>query len=267
MFDGKLADSKSLKSSLDWIAHFRENVNKQLPIPWNAEVLLADAQRSILIPSLQIWQLGESGSGSHLLAAARRHVAKHGDPDQVVALSLFIAEEQRHGGLLRQFLRCVGAECLERTWVDSVFRQLRYLLKNLEIWTTVVLTAEMLASIYYRAVLKSTSSLVLKAICRQLLKDERHHLQFQCERLAVMHKDRGYWGRQATYLMQRVLLAGTALAVWIGHGRVLRSGGHTFSTYWIAIWHQMRLHHRRMQPESYFFTIPGRQNVEIGRPR
>ena len=138
---------RRLTSSAEWIAHFRANAARPARIAWDAGAGLTAEQQAILIPSLQAWQSGESGTGTHLRLAAGRYVVRSGDHDFLLAArSLFIAEEQRHGALLGAFLRWPA--CIEREWTDSLFRLLRHRLASLELFTTAMIVAETLATVY-----------------------------------------------------------------------------------------------------------------------
>jgi len=233
-------------TSRQWQDYYRANAIHQLPIPWNAGAKLSAAERRAIIKSLQAWQLGETSDGTHLMAAARRYAAAIGDPEFPAVVQLFIVEEQRHGELLGRFLDLHGAKRIGRNWGDSVFRLLRSRLLSMEIWTTVVIAVETLALIYYRAVLQATESRLLQAICRQILRDEVPHLQFQYERLAQIYAGRGPLARRLTLYVQRVLFFGTTLAVWIGHHRALRAGRFPFRRFWRTAWKRMTLHWQRM---------------------
>jgi hypothetical protein len=241
---------RSITSSREWIAHYQANAANQLPIPWEAGAQLTTAQADAIIPSLRAWQLGETSEGTQMLAAARRYTREAADPEFVEAVKLFIAEEQRHGELLGRFLDLHGTPRLRRNWGDSIFRKLRHLLPNMECWTTVVIGVETLALVYYRAIMEASESPVLRTICRQILKDEVHHLRFQYERLALIGAPRGPVARLLISLLQRVLFAATTIAVWVDHHRALRAGGYPFRRFWQAAWQRMEFHWHQMRPDA-----------------
>ena len=238
---------RDITSSREWIEHYRANALDQLPIPWKEGSQLTKAQAEAIIPSLRAWQLGETSEGKQMLAAARRYAQQSADPEFVDVVKLFIAEEQRHGELLGRFLDLHGAPRLNRNWGDSIFRKLRHLLPNMECWTTVVIGVETLALVYYRAIMEASQSPVLRIICRQILKDEVHHLRFQYERLALIGRRRGHFTRLFIATLQRILFASTTVAVWIGHHRALRAGGYSFIRFWKSAWLRMEFHWRQMR--------------------
>src|SRR3954466_9046654 len=69
-------------------------------------------------PSLAIFQLGESGTGAHLFAAARRAGASDA---YVACLERFVREEQEHARLLAVVLETLGAPLRTRHWTDRIF--------------------------------------------------------------------------------------------------------------------------------------------------
>jgi hypothetical protein len=83
-------------------------------------------------------------------------------------------------------------------WVDLIFRGLRRG-TNLELALSVLVTAEMIAKVYYAAVYLATQSPVLRTLCEQILHDEAAHVQFHIERLAHI-------GRACPRLIQRSIL-------------------------------------------------------------
>jgi len=250
-------------TSHEWVQHYRTNAVNQLSIPWEEGAALSPEETRAVIDSLQAWQLGETSEATHLLVATRRYASVVADPEFVEAMQLFIIEEQRHGELLGRFLDLSGASRIKRNWGDSVFRFLRSGLRSMEIWTTVVIVVETLALIYYQAVMQATRSSVLRTICRQILRDEVHHLQFQYEHLAVMHAGRGMFARRLTLWSQRILFFGTTLAVWTAHHGTLRAGGYPFRRFWRASWNRMEFHWRRMGLKSRIRTV----QTKLGRTR
>ncbi|HEY4261445.1 MAG TPA: ferritin-like domain-containing protein [Schlesneria sp.] len=237
-------------SSREWIAHYQANATDQLPIPWEAGAQLTAAQADAIIESLRAWQLGETSEGTQMLAVARKYAHDARDPEFVKAVKLFIAEEQRHGELLGRFLDLHGTPRLRRNRGDSIFRKLRHLLPNMECWTTVVIGVETLALVYYRAIMEASESPVLRTICRQILKDEVHHLRFQYERLALIGASRSPITRLMISLLQRVLFAATTIAVWVDHHRALRAGRYPFRRFWKAAWQRMEFHWHQMRPDA-----------------
>src|SRR5207248_9394291 len=112
-----------------------------------------------------------------------------------------------------------------RNWGDTLFRAARYCVSDMEFWTTPVVMVETLAVVYYNALRRATGSAVLRAVCSQILADEVPHLQFQCERLAILLRGRSRFALRLTLLAQRLAFAAVVGLVWLGHRRALRAGG------------------------------------------
>lgn len=159
-----------------------------------------------------------------------------GDAEYVRAIRLFIGEEQRHAADLGRFLRLAGVPLLRLSWTDAVFRSLRC--GRLEPILCVLLAAELIAMVYYRAVHDASSSALLRRLCAQILRDERRHLRFHTERLAILRRGRNRWLRAVAAGLQRLLFAGTCLVVWWKHGRALRLGGFGRRRFWRRAWHE-----------------------------
>lgn len=173
-------------SAHDWAGYFRQRRATRPPLPWeNGPQLTPEEQRSVL-GSIAIFQRGETGEGRHFLRVGRQHAADVGDPEYVDALTLFIAEEGDHASLLKLYLEGLDYACLTRNWTDFCFRWLRHQ-AGLELTITVLLTAEVIAMVYYAALRRATHCPLLRGICSQILEDEVFHLKFQGDRLGRLY--------------------------------------------------------------------------------
>jgi hypothetical protein len=161
-----------------WLEHFRRNRSALAPIPWNHGPDLSERARATISTSIQSFQLGESSEGRHLLRYAREWEARSGDSGYVEAIQSLISEEGRHAGDLGRFMGLNGIPRRRRGWTDSVFRRLRNVVGTLEISIGVLVTAEIIAKVYYQALHGASDSLVLRAICDQIIGDEYKHVEF-----------------------------------------------------------------------------------------
>ena len=238
-----------------WCAYFKANADSLLHIPWHQGVNLTDIERADVGSSLQEFQFGESGEGRHFLHAAKQYAEKTGeveDYEYVAALRLFIAEEQRHGADLGRILDGADIPRIRRLWCNRFFRWLRHL-AGLELIISVLLTAEVIAKVYYAALRKATGSAVLRRLCEQILRDEAMHIRFQSERLARIRGRYPRWRVQAAQRLQRIFFKGTCLVVWRSHGRAVRAGGLTFASYWRRAQREFNAALRLMDPRHYQF--------------
>jgi hypothetical protein len=221
------AMSLEARNSFWWCEHFRENEERQLSIPWKEARPLSQAERRILLPSLQDFQLGESSEGRHGRARAAAYGERVGDPHYAEAIGLFFAEENRHAAYLARYLRLHAVEPIGRSWTDFVFRRVRRLM-GLELLLTVLLTAELIGEVYYRAVRAGTQCPALRAMCAQILRDERMHVRFHLERFRFLRRGRSRLRSTIQDGLWRGFFAVTCLAVWVKHGPALRLGGYGF---------------------------------------
>ena len=87
----------------------------------------------------------------HAAAASRaKFGARHACPELGRVTELFIREEQHHAAQLREFMLAHGIALKQRNWTDSIFRQIRRL-AGFETAVTILVTAEMVGFVYYRA--------------------------------------------------------------------------------------------------------------------
>ena len=212
-------------STRDWVEYFRMNRSRLLPIPWGLGAELQAAERAAIARSIQAFQLGESSEGRNLMKYARAWAARSGDADYVEAIGLLIAEEQRHARDLGRFMELNGVPCIRRRWTDTVFRRLRNLVGTLEISIAVLVTAEIIAKVYYAALREASESKMLRRICDQILRDEARHVEFQTEQLAKLRRGRAAPLLWATLALHELLFLGAMLVVAWSHRRALSCGG------------------------------------------
>jgi hypothetical protein len=237
-------------TSESWIAYFQANARSLLLIPWERGAELTDKERPLIARSVQIFQLGESSEGRHLYQRSREWAERNGDPNYPTAIRLFIAEEQRHAADLGRFLTLNGMALLERTFTDTVFRKLRRF-AQLDMSISVLVTAEIIAKVYYTALREATRSTILRTLCDQILRDEEQHVRFQCERLAILRRGRSRAENFLRVGMQRFLFFGTCAVVWIGHRRAFRAGGYGLARFWSGLWAEFEMAASRMNPRAY----------------
>lgn len=221
--------------SEEWLNYFRRNAEQTLSIPWDAGAELTEGEAAAITESVQGFQLGESSEGRHLIQCAQAHAAQTGDAAYFEAIKLFIREEQRHAQMLGRFLKLNNIETLGKTWPDTVFRIMRRR-AGLELSVAVLVTAEIIAEVYYPALQKATGSAILRRICDQIIRDEQPHVQFQCERLAILQAGRSRFRNRLVRAAQRFLFRGTCVVVWLKHGRVFRRAGQTFRQFYEGAW-------------------------------
>jgi hypothetical protein len=214
-----------------WCDYFRENLRHLLALPWQDGPRFPDGEQQALAASLQDFQLGEQSEGANLPRRAREHAEAVNDPDYPEAMRLFIAEEQRHAATLGRFLTLAGVPLLQSSRLDGTFRWMRRR-AGLPLMLAVLLTAEVIGMVFYLAIRRATSSLLLRRICDQFSRDEVQHLRFHARRMGQMRARRARWRRWLGRTLHRVLVAGTIALVWCKHRRALKAGGLTPWRFW-----------------------------------
>jgi hypothetical protein len=236
-----------------WVTLFRHNACRPDRIPWAQARTLTPDERRAVVPSLVEFQLGESSDGHDLIRAADRHALATGDGAYAAAIRLFVQEEQRHAAYLGRFLTAEGAALRRRTWADSVFRRLRRA-AGLEVAICVLLTAELIAQVYYVALRRATASPVLRGICRRMTADEAMHVRFQSERLALLRRRRPAWACRCAVSLQRLLYAAALAVVWCNHRSALRRGGLRWRAFRRAAWTAFDRAAVLMDPAAYAWS-------------
>ena len=218
-----------------WVGHFRMNLAAPRAIRWDDGYRLTAAERRALRRSMAKFQLGESSDGRFLLHHAELHAARSGDLAFAEAVRLFVREEQRHAAELARFMEGQGLPLMRRHWSDSIFRRVRKL-GGLDLALSVLLTAELVALVYYQALARATGSLALRSICAEILRDERTHVVFQAGTLGRVRLSRGPAAVRFRIRVQRLFLLLAMLFVWVDHWRVFRAGRFGWRRYWHACW-------------------------------
>ncbi|MHB1080772.1 MAG: hypothetical protein ACYC67_15325 [Prosthecobacter sp.] len=162
-----------------WISHFEANtrLNHELQLPDTA-CDLPEQVRCALARSLAIFQLGESGGGTRLRRYTRSIAALENLKGYQRAVDLFVAEEQSHAALLARTVKHLRGALLQKQWTNSIFRWMRDLV-NLEFNIQVLLTAELIAEVYFGLLSLRCSDPVVQTVAKKLLRDEMGHLSFQ----------------------------------------------------------------------------------------
>jgi hypothetical protein len=198
-----------------------------LHVSSNAVKQLTERERHAIAPSIQQFQLGEGSRGQRLLERGRKFGRAVNDPLFASALEIFVKEEQQHSRYLAAFMESQSIPLVRKHRVDTVFRKLRGL-AGLELSLTVLVTAELIAVPYYRALRGATGSPILKMICTRILEDEASHLKFQASMLARVASARPGTLPRVLRELHGLFLLGTILMVWIEHGPVFDAAGYSF---------------------------------------
>jgi hypothetical protein len=208
-----------------WLNHFEYHAGHPRAVPPGLPDLLTPAERRRIASSIATFQLGEASGGATLLKAAERFAQTHAVPSLVRITELFICEEQHHAALLRGFMQYHGIPLKSRDWTDRVFRRVRRL-AGLELYLHVLICAELIGNVYYRALDSATGCGRLKALCRMLVCDERAHIGYESHLLLALRSGRPAPLQALMRAAHRAFFACTAGVVWLSHRSVLRYSGY-----------------------------------------
>jgi hypothetical protein len=224
-----------LDSRASWLAYFTKNRSNTADIPWDTHDILTGDEKGCIAASIAAFQLGEYSEGKGLLKSAAGYADRSGDPLLVPITKLFIAEEQNHALLLKRFMGYHDMPLMKKNWTDAVFRRLR---KNVgyEVTITVLITAELISVVYYRALKRATNSKLLAGVCDKILADEAAHIKYESEIINHIRDSKPAAVRHVTAFLHRFLFFGTMLVVFLNHKRVLKRAGCGFYDYWEACW-------------------------------
>ena len=208
-----------------WLNHFEYHAGHPRCVPAGLSDVLKPEERRLIARSIATFQLGEQSSGATLTAAAERFARARGLTTLPRIVELFIREEQRHAALLGYFMKDHCIEFKGRHWSDSIFRRLRRL-AGFELYLYVLICAELIGKVYYRALESATGCQRLKGLCRIMVCEELAHIGFESELLLALRAPRPAPVRLALRLAHRGLIAGAATVVWFTHRPVLRRAGY-----------------------------------------
>lgn len=208
-----------------WLNHFEYHAERPRRVPSDLPDHLTDEEQRLIAGSIATFQLGEQSEGATLLRAARHFARTHPLPALVRIVELFIREEQRHAALLRRFMEDHRIALKSGHWTDWIFRRARRL-AGLELYLHVLICAELIGMVYYRALEAATGCQRLKVLCRILVCEELAHVGFESELLLGLRASRPAALRVLMRMAHRAFITGAACVVWLTHRAVLRRAGY-----------------------------------------
>lgn len=208
-----------------WLNHFEYHAQHPRCVPHGLSDRLSPDERGLIASSVATFQLGELSDGRVLLRAAQRFACAGRIPALVRITELIIREEQRHAALLRDFMEEHHIALKTTAWTDRVFRRVRRL-AGLELYLYVLISAEVIGIVYYRALESATGCRRLRALCRVLVSDELAHVGFESQLLLTLRANRSAPVQALMRLAHRAFFLGTAGVVWLTHLSVLSKGGY-----------------------------------------
>jgi hypothetical protein len=207
-----------------WLNHFEHHARHRRLVPRGLSDVLKADERRLIAGSIATFQLGECSEGRTLLRAVERFARQEQVP-LVRIFELLIREEQRHASLLRVFMQDHRIPLKKTDWTDRVFRLIRRL-AGLQLYLSVLICAELIGKVYYRALESATDCERLRVLCRTIVSDELAHIGFESQLLFALRAARPAALRALARPAQRIFFATTAAVVWFTHRSVLRRAGH-----------------------------------------
>ncbi len=208
-----------------WLAHLRSQATHPRTVPTTLDDTLTGRERRLIAPSIATFQLGESSPGAHLHRAVRQYCGSQAAHALVEIFALLIAEEQRHASLLGAFMHDHEIALRERALTHQAFRLLRRA-GGLDARLRILVTAEIIGIVYYRALEVVTDCRRLQILCRTIVADELAHVAFESQLLRAMTRGNSTPKKLLAGAWEQWVLTAAALVVFATHRRVLKSAGY-----------------------------------------
>ena len=203
-----------------WIRHFKSR-KRDVPRALVTPVYhLSMAEEKRIASSIAEFERGESSEALDFRMKNAQYAKAQGNPGFEQAAHLFIQEENFHSRLLATYMDQHNLPPIEASAADSIFRWLR---SRTEVaWSSrVLITAEVIAQVYYPALRDATDDPQLQAICDRIIDDEAFHIAFQTDRIREVEATLSWTCTTVHKLLHPILFLGAAVVVWMRHRPVL----------------------------------------------
>jgi hypothetical protein len=209
-----------------WLNHFEHHALHPRCVAQGLSDVLMPDERKLIASSIATFQLGEQSEGRTLLRAAKCFAQEKQLPHLFSIVEFLIREEQRHASLLRAFMQDHRVPLKSTDWTDRIFRLVRRL-AGLRLYLSMLICAELIGNVYYRALESVTDCERLQVLCRTIVSDELAHVGFESQLLFALRTGRAPQLWALTQTAHRMFFAITAAVVWLTHRSVLRGAGHS----------------------------------------
>lgn len=223
-----------------WRADFAVHANQHADVSTSGMWVLAPVVEQSLRESLPIFQLGEIGSGRHLLDSACGTVSE----DHLQALRSFVIENQEHARLLALVCSALDIDMLDDHWTERLFRQSRYL-RGFRVEMLMIVIAQLVTAQFYEMLAQGIGDPTLSRIFARLHTDELRHLEFHAATLPE-HFERWPTAVHATIKVLWHIAAGVAViaSTWENR-RLIRASGARTRTFAVDTWRTVRAQGQR----------------------
>ena len=161
-----------------WRADFEVHADQHANVTTSGMWVLAPVVEKALGTALPIFQLGEIGTGRHLLDTAVGVTSE----DHLQALRFFIIECQEHARVLALICSELDIPMLEEHWTERLFRKTRYL-RGFRTEMLAVVIGGMISAQVYKTIAVGVGDQTLSRIFAKLHEDELRHLDFHAATL------------------------------------------------------------------------------------
>ncbi|HEU4625827.1 MAG TPA: hypothetical protein VFS52_13735 [Steroidobacteraceae bacterium] len=208
-----------------WLDHFEYHADRRCVLPEGSPDDLTPYERQLIGRSLATFQLAEQIDGPCLMRAARRYEQEQDALPLGQVVALLVAEQNHHAGLLAAFMEQHAIPRRRADWIERAARRVHGL-AGFELQIAGLVSAKLIGKVYYRALEAATGCRQLQTLCRILVADELAQVGFESDLLREMNARKTPLARAAHATVHRAFFINAALAVWLGHSRVLRAAGH-----------------------------------------
>jgi hypothetical protein len=213
-----------------WLNHFEYHAAHPRCVPSGLSDVLKPDERRLIARSIATFQVCEQPEGSALLRSARRFAEKHKAAPLMRITELFVREQQRHAALLSAFMEDHAIARKQTDLTDFVFCCLRRL-GGFGFRLHLLVAAELIANVYYRALEAATGCQRLKILCRTLVADELAHIGLESQLLLAMRARKPAVLRAGARLWHRAFFTCAAGIVYLTHRPVLRGAGYGIGSF------------------------------------
>ncbi|NJK63558.1 MAG: hypothetical protein HC921_13495 [Synechococcaceae cyanobacterium SM2_3_1] len=233
-----------------WLEYFQQHSVGSDPIAWDTDDALTEVDRERISRSIATFQLGESSEGKGLMKAAQSLAEQYSVSELVEITRLFIKEEQHHASLLKRYMDRHEMPILKKEFSDKLFRKLRKGVGLAQI-ISVLISAEIIALVYYQALRDCTDSCLLKSICQKILEDELSHVEYESKLLACLRSRYPWPIRLLVRTAHEIFFGGTVILVYRDHRSVLLQGGYNLVRFWQVCWQVFSRYFNRKQQDAW----------------
>jgi hypothetical protein len=197
-----------------WLNHFEHHGRYARSVPQGMGDALSPEEGRLIARSIETFELGRKSD--RLMLATRRFA--DADPALTRIVELLGKEQQRRAEILRAFVP-------ERRMPPTDNRDRVLFAAGMELDLCRLLTAELIGTVYYRALGSVTRNPHLKLTCRTLVADALAHIGFESELVLALRARHPSTARGLARLCHRTFLASSAALVWLTHRSLLRLAG------------------------------------------